>query len=518
MFKKIMAMSLAAAMSVLCCACQSQSESTDTSNDVSTFDASGNTSIDTNFIHDENLKLNSYKAEKLGEFKLPSDLEETDCDEAGGLVYSKNGKYGIMSNDGKHDTGLVYDYCKPTAGSLYFVVAKTYKLDSKNVDSLNVLGLVDGDGNTILDEKYAAIDVHDEAFVVASVVKSIADDKWIAWYSKDDNAMSNTDIGDVGYTGTASVYSLRAHKFLDALSVTTSVETEKLQFNQAYVRNDNGLYNYKGEKISEHSDYSYGYIAGSYCQVERKAGENGSADILDKDGNVVFTIDNKGVTNTGKYDMFHVEHCMTQTSGGSFASDSCKEYISLYNNETDKYDLIDLQTKEVVLQMDYYADSIYGSVVIDDEDIAYNLHTGEKLDFLSDSIGCDGTSAVLGNGCQLSDYDKDEILYLDNDCNVIAKLSSKDDTFGMRSFGIDTYSEANHESVVYSYGDKKFIAGSSVGDFLIENEGNLIDITSGKTVISGYSSYRVADGGDYLIITCIGDNDNYARYKLTKDA
>lgn len=38
MFKKIMAMGLAAAMGILCCACQSQSESTDTSNDVSTFD------------------------------------------------------------------------------------------------------------------------------------------------------------------------------------------------------------------------------------------------------------------------------------------------------------------------------------------------------------------------------------------------------------------------------------------------------------------------------------------------
>ena len=53
-----MAMGLAAAMGILCCACQSQSESTDTSDDASTFDA-----------------------------------------------YSKNGKYGIMSNDGKHDTG-----------------------------------------------------------------------------------------------------------------------------------------------------------------------------------------------------------------------------------------------------------------------------------------------------------------------------------------------------------------------------------------------------------------------------
>lgn len=63
-----MAMCLAATMGILCCACQSQSESTDT------FDVLGNVDIDTSFIHDENLKLNSYKAEKLGEFKLPSDF------------------------------------------------------------------------------------------------------------------------------------------------------------------------------------------------------------------------------------------------------------------------------------------------------------------------------------------------------------------------------------------------------------------------------------------------------------
>lgn len=100
-----MAMGLAAAMGILCCACQSQSESTDTSDDASTFDALGNVDIDTSFIHDENLKLNSYKAEKLGEFKLPSDLDVINYDAVDGLVYSKNGKYGIMSNDGKHDTG-----------------------------------------------------------------------------------------------------------------------------------------------------------------------------------------------------------------------------------------------------------------------------------------------------------------------------------------------------------------------------------------------------------------------------
>lgn len=69
-----MAMGLVAAMGILCCACQSQSESIDTSDDTSTFDALGNVDIDTSFIHDENLKLNSYKAEKLGEFKLPPDF------------------------------------------------------------------------------------------------------------------------------------------------------------------------------------------------------------------------------------------------------------------------------------------------------------------------------------------------------------------------------------------------------------------------------------------------------------
>lgn len=82
--------------------------------------------IDTSFIHDENLKLNSYKAEKLGEFKLPSDLDVINYDAVDGLVYNKNGKYGIMSNDGKHDTGLVYDYCEPVIDSRYFIVAKNY--------------------------------------------------------------------------------------------------------------------------------------------------------------------------------------------------------------------------------------------------------------------------------------------------------------------------------------------------------------------------------------------------------
>lgn len=44
-----------------------------------------------------------------------------------------------------------------------------------------------------------------------------------------------------------------------------------------------------------------------------------------------------------------------------------------------------------------------------------------------------------------------------------------------------------------------------------------MDATSGKKLMSGYNVYRVTEGDNYLIVTCVGNNDSYVRYKLTKD-
>lgn len=508
MFKKIMAMSLAAAMSVLCCACQSQSESTDTSNDVSTFDASGNTSIDTSFIHDENLKLNSYKAEKLGEFKLPSDLDAIDYDAVDGLVYSKNGKYGIMSNDGKHDTGLVYGYCEPAIDSRYFIVAKNYNLDSKNVDTLNVFGLVDGNGNAILDEKYAVIDMHNDAFAVAYTVTSgepYADEddaKCVAWYHQADKFVSTIigRAGDISYKGKAEVYSLNAHAFLNALTVKTNQEASGLSFNQAYVCNSAGTYNYKGEKISKYNQGVSGFNRCSYCRIE----DNDAVRILDKEGNTVMRIG-----GNGKYNAYDMMYCSVRTS------DDNKEYVSICNHDTGKYDLVDLHTMTVVMQTDDAVHEIKGNIVATNEDDFYNLRTGEKLTLPSGGFRLYKHDAVLDNGCLLTN--DDEKMYVDNDCNMIVKTSKDNDSIDITSFVPHT--QYGEDLYAYSYGDKKFILGKSFEfeNFLIECEDYLMDATSGKKLMSGYNVYRVTEGDNYLIVTCVGNNDSYVRYKLTKD-
>lgn len=56
------------------------------------------------------------------------------------------------------------------------------------------------------------------------------------------------------------------------------------------------------------------------------------------------------------------------------------------------------------------------------------------------------------------------------------------------------------------------------GNIATTNEDDFYNLRTGKKLMSGYNVYRVADGDNYLIVTCVGDNDNYARYKLTKDA
>lgn len=506
MFKKIMAIGLAAMLGVLCCACQSKSESSDASDGVSSFDASDKVDIDTSFIHDDNLKLNSYKAEKLGEFTLPSDLDETNYDAIDGLVYSKNGKYGIVSNDG-NDTGLVYEYCKPVIDSRYFIVAKNYKLDSKNVDTLNVFGLIDGNGNTILDEKYAIIDIHNDAFAVAYTVTSgepsTHDDynKCIAWYRQTDNFVSTTigSTGDISYKGKAEVYSLNAHTFIKALTVTTNAQAGRLKFNQAYVCNDDGTYNYKGEKISEYNNGTTGFDRCSYCRIE----DGNTVTVLDKDGNTVMKIG-----NNSKYDAYDMMYNSVRTSEAN------KEYISIYNRNTEKYDLVDLSTMNVVMQTDDIAYGINGSVVNDGDDSFYNLRTGEKLTLPLDGFRLYKHDAILDNGCLLTN--DEETMYVDSDCNMIAKVSKDDDSIDMISFVPHTYH--GEDSYAYSYGDKKFILGQSFNfeNFLIENDDYLVDATSGKKLISGYNMYRIVEGDNYFIVTCVGDNDNYARYKLTK--
>lgn len=97
------------------------------------------------------------KAEKIGTIdRMPSTA-------AGGLYYQEDGLYGIMSFDGKHDTGAIYTVCQPKGN--YFLVMNQAETSKDDVTTLNRAGLVDGNGNEIVPLEYAVVEVLGSRFV-----------------------------------------------------------------------------------------------------------------------------------------------------------------------------------------------------------------------------------------------------------------------------------------------------------------------------------------------------------------
>lgn len=398
------------------------------------------------------------KAEKIG--SIERDSVNTNSGVA--LTYrDENGKYGIMSLDGKKDTGAKYTVCDPIES--YFQVSDADMTTFTDAASLNCIGVVDASGNEIIPMKYASVNKINERYIrVCEVTEQTENkDEALVYYTDKMFSITASD-DDTFFKGKWYVYDMIAGKMLEGV---TGTKPYNIYSNGDFIQyvtdaEEKITINHKGEKLPEDADL---FENGMYALIENNAGV-----VYDSEGNKLFDYALDGFVPT----------------------DSEEEYIlaSKYDNDVRKYVLLDATGKIVTGEFTDIPD-VYGELI----------HSGEKVyNFKGETI-IEGTYKFVNFDEQIGQAwflrnDKDYTL-IKKDGTVLYQGSEDDVT------SFDPYSyfyikkKVDDKSMYYSLADKDFtLEGSSFAPWLVQvTKPNYIydiaDFISGKTIISGYERY-----------------------------
>ena len=400
------------------------------------------------------------KAEKVGTVNL-GEFEVV----GNGIIYNDStGKAGIMSFDGKSDTGAKYAVCR--AAEQYFCVSSSDGKNATNDDlkTVNVFGIVDVNGKELVPQQYAAFDVLNDRYIKACKATGIAaNDEECTFYQEDMYyVFGSIQEDDLMYKGEWCIYDTVTGKPIEGLTGenndsmracgkyigyvnaegdsvivdNTGAVTEKTVFfldddNYAVVDGDNGtVYNKEDKKVFSYSTLDY---------------------------TIEYYLDNdyySGLTPAGKY--------VVVDNTGKVVSSEFDENFNLDGTVIEyKQQLFDFKGNNII-------DGKYQSVYYDFGFRNVFLIGGEKP---STIIKADGTVIY-----QSKEGDKAEI--------------------DPANFAV--YQEKNDKRKFYSFKDKNFTinADYSITPFLVTSsnggKSNVIDTISGKTIIEGYDDYNTA--------------------------
>ncbi len=255
--------------------------------------------------------------EKLWNIKL--DVED-DSDwnfHADSIYYEKSDMHGIMSLDGKFDTGAVYTYLKRSyyknAAYPYYIVSK--KKAGDDIEALNIKGLVDTSGKEIIPQKYADIDVLSEkyanAYELVEAVTQIGNKKY---YLTVDETTYITNVHTYDLTTGEIVWTNKCvsdeygntdyvdDAFGDYLAFQSSGHFEKVDgtvLPEGALLFKNGSYAFEGVVYNTNDKKLFAYDEDDYVPVEmleeyylssKTEGENTSYVLVDKVGKKVTSV------------------------------------------------------------------------------------------------------------------------------------------------------------------------------------------------------------------------------------
>lgn len=410
------------------------------------------------------------KAEKIGSI----DRDSVNTNSGVALTYrDENGKYGIMSLDGKKDTGAKYTVCEPIGN--YFQVMTADETSITDVASLNCVGVVDATGKEIIPLKYASISkISDRYIRVCEVTEQTSNkDEALVYYTDKMFSITASD-DDTFFKGKWYVYDMVAGKMLEGVTGTNTYNIYNYGDFIKYVTDaeEQITVNHKGEKLPEDADL---FENGYYALVKDNAGA-----VYDSENNKVFDY----------------------ALDSYIPSDSEGEYIlaSMYVNDVRKYVLMDTTGKVVSAE---FAERpmVYGEL-IHSEDKIFNFK-GENI------IEGTFTNVYL-------DEQTGHVWFLKNDKNytmiksdgTVLYQGAEDDVTSM-----DPYSyfyikkKVDDKSMYYSLADKDFtLEGYSFAPWLVQVEKpnyiyDVADFISGQTIISGYERYSyVAVPGSVMYV------------------
>ncbi len=428
----------------------------------------------------------SLKAEKI--YSVDADSHSSLDLYQSGMTYRdrESGLYGVMTHDGKHDTGAVYTRCEQV-GDL-FEVTKS-KVDFGKVENVNVNGLIDGEGNTVLEEKYFGFKAISDRYYEAFEATGFTDNEDEAlMYGTSEIVSFNPKDGDTLFTGKWTVYDVVKKQFVEGATGTKPYSVEAYGKYLSYRTDDENDYCISGDDGSAFPEHHYRFEDGGYTVQDTDKGS-----VYDADGNLLFTYDLEGFVPHSK--------------DGEYYS------ASQYKDGESHYVLLDKTGKAVTAE---FKDAIYiyGDYILC-ENVLYDFEGNKVID---EEIGSVRVEPIYKSLYLLkAEKNNEKYTVINGDGKVL--FTNKDNSkLNLDSFPIK--SKDGDETSYYCYKDNDFtIAGSYyIADgWLIEADtanrmSNLVDAISGETIIENYDSYASTNftkDGCYVVATGNGTSDIY---------
>ena len=376
---------------------------------------------------------------------------------SGVIYYDDNDAMGVMSPDGKSDTGAKYSSCS-TSGS-YFVVTEADKdsIDPNTPASLNCFGLIDATGKELIPQKYASVEAVNDRFIYVVEVTEATDSKDDALVYYSSSFFSITpDKDDPLYMGVWYVYDVLMDRFVEGVTGTSHPSIfdtgDFIRYKNA--DGDRITVDAEGKELPEYAE-----TLGNDCYKYENAVYNSKHE-------KVFDIDPNG-------------HSPYTVDG---------EYYIASNYTIGTYVLMDYNGNVVSAEYPEYP-SVYGSLVSCDDKI-YNFKGEQVIEGSYDSVRMD----EMFRAAWILE-DNDVYTMIDKDGNVLWQ-GAEDDGIFVYSSDFCISKETDNGNLMYSFAQKDYVVdGYSLAPWLVtaSHEGytnDVVDTISGQTIIEGYWDYE----------------------------
>ena len=471
--RKILALLLLLSMlSALAVGCASAvEETTDTTSEIVSSDPTSDPPPPLDPTLDKTEFPENLSAEAIGTL---AQVEISPAD--GGVIYrAENGRYGILSLDGKTDTDVRYGSCEPL--DRYFLVCVRVPTTINVAKYLNVYGLVDAQGKTVLSMRFADVQMLNERFVKVCTVSGQVQKSYEAVHCFTEEEYPHLVQGDpVYYRGTWEVFDLTTGKPVPNVGGTLDCDTYAYGNHILYTNDEKEtvVVNAKGEPVGEGAK-----LLENGCYILPNGTESS---VYNADGKLLFSY----VTKDAKF---------LHASG---------DYFTVLAKG--KYEIRDLTGKTVSAQFSSYPVVTGGKIYVD-----------EKI------CNMDGTSFFKGS---LNEIFVDKQLQhhlilragkthtlLTKDGTVVCSGSEKDGIF-FDTYHFLSYKQTDGGKLYYSLKDQDYtLKGTAVAPWLVQVEEEnstfaLINVISGETILRGYRGYLCSDAENtaYYIYAKTADN------------
>lgn len=403
--------------------------------------------------------------EKLVAEKVGS-MERTNFTTAdGGLYYKEGDLYGIMSLNGRYDTGAKYLYCGELKN--YFEVSNKKANHLTDYAALNSVALVDGKGKTLIPAIYAKYYVLSERFVCAYTVNSL---------TTIDEYLTSIPRGRYNFEPEELMY------YYDGSWVVYDIIEGKMVKGAAGTKNKYPTAN--GKYLSFITDDDKRVVVktdGTALPEGATVFEDGSYKIEEKDG-TVYDVDGKKL-----FTYLTTDFIPSTYSDGYYIA-------TKYVDGKTKYVVMDKTGKKVSAEFDDYI-TLYGELIYCAKKV-YNFDGKTVIDGEYASMWYD----KFFSDCWMLHNDKVFTMILKDGSVIYQAKDGKDDISVFSSYWT-AKKEKDDGNYFYSHKDKDYtIKGYNAAPWLIETPNanslyDMVDSISGEVLFQGYSSYKYCEAG-----------------------